>query len=170
MTRSLTPYRERTRMSRPEFILFGPLQRQIERLFEDFAVPAAGGSANNLIPRIEVSENEKEIRITAEMPGLERGDVEITLEGNMLTLRGENQREREKDDKNQNVHVSERSYGVFVRTIELPQGIDPESVQATMSNGVLTITVPKPERTQSKKIDVRDGSSSQANGGQQAAH
>jgi len=64
--------------------------------------------------------------------------------------------EAEKDDKSRNVHLAERSYGVFYRALQLPPGVDPSSVQASMQNGVLRITIPKPARSQAKKIEVKD--------------
>ena len=114
---------------------------------------AANGS---LMPSMEVTETDKELVITAELPGLERKGVDISLEENVLTIRGEKKNESSPDDKTKNVHVSERSYGVFYRILEVPSGIDPSSVQATMSNGVLKITIPKPARAQAKKIEVKE--------------
>ena len=112
---------------------------------------------NNVLPSIDVTETDKEIVITAELPGLERKDVDVTLEDNILTIRGEKKIEAEpKDDKTKNVHVSERAYGVFYRMLELPTGIDPSTVQATMSKGVLKVTIPKPARSETKKIDVKE--------------
>jgi HSP20 family protein len=110
----------------------------------------------SLMPSMDITETEKEFVITAELPGLERKDVEISLEDNVLTIRGEKKSETKPDDKNKNVHVSERSYGVFYRVLELPTKVDPSSVQATMSKGVLKITIPKPARPESKKIEVQE--------------
>ena len=116
-----------------------------------------GGQAQvNLVPSIDVTETDKEIVITAEMPGLERKDVEISVEDDVLTIRGEKKVESEQDDKNKNYHLSERSYGVFYRVLQLPPGVDPSKVQATMSNGVLKITIPKPARSEAKKIEVKE--------------
>ena len=90
------------------------------------------------------------------MPGLERKDVEISVEDDVLTIRGEKKVESEQDDKNKNYHLSERSYGVFYRVLQLPPGVDPSKIQATMSNGVLKITIPKPARSEAKKIEVKE--------------
>jgi HSP20 family protein len=153
--RSLAPSRERSSVARPEFGLFGSLQREIDRLFEDFT--RGFGGQGNLLPSMDVTETDKEIEIAAELPGLERNDVDISVEDNVLTIRGEKKIEREeKDDKNKNYRLAERSYGVFYRAIELPNGIDPSKVQATMSNGVLKIKIPKPARSEAKKIDVKE--------------
>src|ERR1700738_4749090 len=139
--RSLVPFREASALMRPDFGLFG-LHREIDRLFSEFAqgIGPNGGQAN-IIPSIEISETDKAIEVSAEMPGLERKDVEISIEDDPLPTRGEKKIEENKKDKN--VQLSERAYGVFYRVLQLPPGIDPSSVQATMSNGVLKVTIPQ---------------------------
>src|SRR3979409_2208328 len=137
---------------RPEFGLFG-LHREIDRLFSEFA-QAGGQTGAKIIPNIEISETDKAIEVSAEMPGLERKDVEISIEDDTLTIRGEKKIEENQKDKN--VQLSERSYGVFYRVLQLPSGIDPSSVQATMSNGVLKVTIPKPAKSAPKKIEVKE--------------
>jgi HSP20 family protein len=139
---------------RPDFGLFG-LHREIDRLFSDFAQGIGpNGTPANIIPSIEITESDKTIEVSAEMPGLERKDVEISIEDDTLTIRGEKKIEETQNDKN--VQLSERSYGVFYRVLQLPPGIDPSSVQATMSNGVLKITIPKPAKPEPKKIEVKE--------------
>ena len=150
--RSLIPSRDGGALMRPDFGLFG-LHREIDRLFSEFAQGVGPNGAQNIVPNIEISETDKAIEVTAEMPGLERKDVDISIEDDTLTIRGE-KRVEEKDDKN--VQHSERSYGVFLRVLQLPAGIDPSSVQATMSNGVLKIVIPKPAKPEPKKIEVKD--------------
>jgi HSP20 family protein len=139
---------------RPDFGIFG-LHREIDRLFNEFAqgVGSSGGQAN-ILPNIEIAETDKAIEISAEMPGLERKDIDISIEDDTLTIRGE--KKVEEDQKDKNVQHSERSYGVFLRVLQLPPGIDPSSVQATMSNGVLKITIPKPAKPEPKKIEVKE--------------
>lgn len=157
--RALVPFTSRSNATRTEAGGLGTLHREIDRLFDDFTRGFGFGTpmTNNLLPSIEVTEADKGIVITAELPGLERKDVDVTLEDNILTIRGEKKIETEpKDDKTKNVHVSERAYGVFYRMLELPAGIDPSTVQATMSKGVLKITIPKPTRSETKKIDVKE--------------
>jgi HSP20 family protein len=108
----------------------------------------------NIIPSIDVCETDKAIEVSAEMPGLERKDVEISIEDDTLTIRGEKNVEEERKDKN--VQLSERSYGVFYRVLQLPPGVDPSNVQATMSNGVLKLTIPKPAKSEPNKIEVKE--------------
>jgi HSP20 family protein len=157
--RSLTPFRSNGNLARPDYGIFGTLHREVDRLFDEFSRgfgTLANPATNNLVPSINVSETDKQIEITAEMPGLERKDVEVALEDNILTIRGEKKMEDEKTDEKKNHHVVERNYGLFLRMLELPPGIDPSSVQATMSNGVLKIVIPKPAQAEAKKIEVKD--------------
>jgi HSP20 family protein len=141
----------------PGFGLFG-LHREIDRLFSEFA-QGFGSNAGNIMPNIEISETDKAIEVSAEMPGLERKDVEISIDDDTLTIRGEKKVEESQGDKN--VQHSERSYGVFLRMLQLPPGIDPSSVQATMSNGVLRIVIPKPAKSEPKKIEVKEAEAKQ---------
>jgi HSP20 family protein len=135
-----------------------PAHREVSRLLEEFSrsLGAVGAlTTAGLPPSIDVTETDKEIEITAELPGLERQDVEISLEDNVLTIRGE-KKVADADDKNKNYHLTERSYGIFYRAFQLPVGIDPASVEATMSNGVLKVKTPKPAHTEAKKIEVKE--------------
>ena len=128
--RSLIPSGNGGTRTNPSGNPFGFLHREIDRLFEDFTrgIDAGGQAQVNLIPSIDVTEMEKEIVITAEMPGLERKDVEISVEDDVLTIRGEKKVESEQDDKNKNYHLTERSYGVFYRVLQLPPGVDPSKI------------------------------------------
>ncbi|PWR18095.1 heat-shock protein [Zavarzinia compransoris] len=115
---------------------FAAVRQEIDRLFADMAgLPAAA-------PRMDVTETDDAIVVTAELPGLEDEDVDVTLTGNLLTLRGEKKIERE--EKGETRHVIERATGRFARALEVPAGLDPQAVKATMDKGVLTVTLPKP--------------------------
>jgi HSP20 family protein len=155
--RSQVPAQSGGNGGRLVFNPFGSLHREIDRLFEEFTRVAGPGGApaiTHLVPSIDISETDNEIQISAEMPGLERKDVDISVDGNTLTIRGEKKVEERPDDRN--MQVSERSYGVFLRVLELPSGVDPSQIQATMSNGVLKITIPKPSQNEPKKIEVKE--------------
>jgi len=106
-----------------------------------------------LMPSTDVTETDKEIEITAELPGLEEKDVQVNFADGVLTIRGEKKAEKEEKDKN--YRLVERSYGSFERSIALPEGVKPEDVKATIAKGVLTVKVPKPAPAQSKKIEVK---------------
>jgi HSP20 family protein len=151
--RPLIPSREANVLMRPDLGLFG-LHREIDRLFSEFAQGTGPNGMANIMPNIEISESDKAIEVSAEMPGLERKDVEISIEDDTLTIRGE--KRIEQDQKDKNVQHSERTYGEFLRALQLPPGIDPSSVQATMSNGVLKITIPKPAKLEPKRIEGKE--------------
>ena len=151
--RSLIPFRESGALMRPDFGLFG-LHREIDRLFSEFAQGIGPSGVQSIVPNIEIAETDKTIEVSAEMPGLERKDVEISIDDDTLTIRGEKKVEESQKDKN--IQLSERSYGVFYRVLQLPSGIDPSSVQACMSNGILKVAIPKPAKSEPKKIEVKE--------------
>jgi HSP20 family protein len=122
------------------------LHREVNRLFDDvfrgFGMPSLGGLERSLSwPSLELGEADKEVRVTAELPGLEEKDVDITVEEGVLTLRGEKKSEVEDKDRG----YTERSYGRFERRIALPRGVEQDKARATFKNGVLTVTLPKSE-------------------------
>jgi HSP20 family protein len=157
---------------------FAPVRREMERLFEDFfsvfGVPTRGEResaplpAGIIAPRIDVSETDDEVRITAELPGLSEDDVEVRLIDDVLTIRGECQTEQE--DEEQDYRVIERARGTFVRSLRLPFSADPSEVQASFKNGVLTIRIPKPQeaRERVQRIEVKrdESGNGQAGNGQ----
>jgi HSP20 family protein len=135
---------------------FLSLQHEIDRLFDDFTrgFPAfSTGGAAELLPNLDVTETDKQIEITAELPGLEEKDVQVNLADNILTIRGEKKAEKEEKDKT--YRLVERSYGSFVRSLELPEGVNADAIKASIEKGVLKVTVPKPTPAQVKKIDVK---------------
>jgi len=132
---------------------FMSLQREVDQLFDDFTRGWPSVGANQLVPSTDVTETDKEIQITAELPGLEEKDVQINVADNVLTIKGEKKAEKEEKDKN--YRLVERSYGAFSRSIELPAGIDSNSIKASIAKGVLTVVVPKPAPAQVKKIEVK---------------
>ncbi|MFQ5429299.1 MAG: Hsp20/alpha crystallin family protein [Phycisphaerae bacterium] len=103
-------------------------------------------------PRIDLAESDREVIVRAELPGIEPKDVELKVAGNMLTIRGEKTVERE--EKARDYHYSERQYGSFHRCIQLPGSVDPDNVDATYKNGVLTVTLAKRPEALSKRIEV----------------
>jgi HSP20 family protein len=155
--RSLIPFAPRSNPARSDLYPFDALRREFEGVFLDFArsfgVPQNGGGML-LAPRMEVVETDKEIEVSVELPGLERNDVDVSLDGNVLAICAEKKVEAERKDKN--VHLAERAYGVFYRALELPAKVEPSTVEATMSNGVLHIKIPKPAQTEGNKIEVKE--------------
>lgn len=137
----------------PQSGLFTTLQREIDRVFDDFSRGMGSLSIGDVFPRMDVTERDREIEITAELPGLEEKDVDITLADNILTVKGEKKEEREENTAQR--HMVERSYGTFSRSIELPAGIDPAAIKATMEKGILRLTMPKPTQSNARKIEVK---------------
>jgi HSP20 family protein len=132
---------------------FLSLHREVNRLFDDafrgFDMPSTFGRFPGLSaswPNVEMSDTDKELRITAEVPGLDENDIEVLLEDGVLTLRGEKKSETEDKDR----QFSERFYGRFERRIGIGSEIEQDKVNASFKNGVLTVTLPKTERAQSK--------------------
>jgi HSP20 family protein len=147
------------------FDSFMNLQREMNRMFDDAfrgtRPPTSGESAmsNFINPSMNVSETEKEIRITAELPGVTEQDIEVSLEDDALTIRGEKKFERTEGEK-ENYHFVERSYGTFQRSLRLPSSVTPDQVNAKFENGVLTVTFPKTaEQERTRKIQIQSGSS-----------
>jgi HSP20 family protein len=103
-------------------------------------------------PALNISEDEKNITVEAELPGMDSKDIDISLQNNMLVLQGEKRFEEEK--KEGSYHRIERSYGSFSRTIPLSSTVDEDKVKASFKNGVLTVTLPKQEVARGKKIAV----------------
>ena len=136
---------------------FGQLQRRMNSVFEDFFGRSSsdlwGDTTVEFLPRVDVSDTGKEMQITAELPGLDEKDVEVTVTNNMLTIKGE------KEEEEGDYYHSERSYGYFDRTIALPQGIDADNAKAKFKKGVLKVTIPKKPEAQSsrRKIELTEG-------------
>lgn len=138
---------------------FGSLFREVQKTFEDFSrrSPLAGLGSDMLAPRIDIAESKDAIDLTAELPGVDEKNVDVTLADGVLTIRGEKKAERDEKDKDKNWHVVERSYGSFSRTISLPFDPDSAKVEAKFEKGVLHIHLPKPAEVAKKqqKIEVK---------------
>lgn len=135
---------------------FQLLKREMEQLFDHAGDASAGG--NVVAPRMDISEDDQEVTVTAEMPGARPEDVEVIVDDNVLTIRAERTQERETSRRN--YHLVERSVGVFQRSLQLPAPVDPGKVQASFDNGVLTITIPKDgSQARSRRVQVRSGGS-----------
>ena len=133
------------RMSAP---IFG-LRREIDRLFED----TFGREGGSFTPAVDIKENEQEISLEVELPGLKPENVEVIADNGVLTIRGEKQSERKEGEDNR-YQIVERTYGTFVRTFQLPQGVDEEQIKGEFENGVLTVSIPKAALPQPKRIQI----------------
>jgi HSP20 family protein len=132
----------------------------MDRLFEDFfggesqgSLVPMGGEWGTFSPQVDVSETEDEIKVSAELPGLDQEDVDVSLTNGTLLIRGE--KREEKEEKGESYYRSERAYGAFRRDIPLPSAVDVEQVDAVFKNGVLTVTLPKTEGAKTKKVTVK---------------
>ena len=140
---------------------FATLFREVQKTFEDFSrrTPFARLSSDMMSPKIDVAESKDGVELTAELPGVDEKDIDVTLTNRMLTIRGEKKTERDEQDKDKNWHVVERSYGSFSREIPLPFDPDPTMVEAKFNYGVLRIYLRKPLEAAGKqqKIEIKTG-------------
>lgn len=144
--------------------LFGlqRLNRILDEAFAGLLFPEQGGNilTASWVPPTDVSEDANSIQISMEFAGVNPDDVRISLESNVLTIRGEKRQDLEED--NERVHRFERIYGMFERTFVLPNTVDPERIEARYENGVLMVTIPKAERAKPREIEVKSSASGSA--------
>ena len=134
----------------------GDLRRDMERFFERFADPIwepFDMTAGDWAPKLDVSETKDAVVVTAEMPGIDPKEIEIALTGDLLTLKGE--KEKETGEKEERFHRVERTYGAFLRSVRLPMAVDGSKVTATFKNGVLVVTLPKTPAAKGTMIPVK---------------
>ncbi len=124
----------------------------LERVFGDFFGPAAGSVTPAFAPRVDVQETEQELRLSAELPGLEEKDFEVSLEGDVLTIKGE--KTTAYDEEREGVTHVERAHGSFRRSFRIPFDVDSDAVKASYKRGVLTVTLPKPAESQVRTIPI----------------
>lgn len=151
--KNLVPWRRKEEQNlvarnRPDALedLHQQMNRLLDAFFQGWSLPApwrAGQGEPWFAPGCEVAETDDEVKVRAELPGLNEKDVEVTLEDDQMTIRGEKKQERE--EKKKNYHLAECSYGRFERVIPLPSSIDQAGIKARFKKGVLTVTLPKTE-------------------------
>jgi HSP20 family protein len=145
---------------RPQKELWNPmrefenLQNEINRLF-DFTRDDAGGGLldGGFRPALDVRENDSEFIVSCDLPGVEKDEVDISISSNVLTIKGEKRSEEE--EKNATVYRKESWAGTFQRTLSLPNIVDPDKIKAEMTNGVLTVRLPKKEEVKPRQIAVQ---------------
>jgi len=133
------------------------IQQEVNRLFDDLMTrrAEAGMEGAVWVPAVDVAETEEFIKVKVEAPGVAKEDFKISVQNNVLTVRGE--RKMEKETSEENYHRVERVYGSFFRAIELPSAVQTDKVSANYKDGVLTITLPKSEEAKPKEIAVEAG-------------
>lgn len=133
------------------------MQQEMNRYFDEFfGERQTEMMEGSWLPAVDVSETDTELKVRAELPGLTQDDIELNLQDNVLTLKGEKKQE-EKIEK-ENYHRIERSYGSFCRSFTLPAGVKSEDIMATFKEGILEISLPKVEEAKPKKIAITPGS------------
>jgi HSP20 family protein len=142
--RELAPFRDFERM-----------RRDMDRLWESF-FERGGRRAEDegeWLPSLDVAETKNEIVVKAEVPGLDPKDIDISLSDGLLTIKGEKKQERE--EKEEDYHLVERSYGTFTRSIRLPKEVQRDKINASYKNGVLKVVLPKSEEAKKKEVKIK---------------
>jgi HSP20 family protein len=131
------------------------LQREMNRVFDSFFSGVDQPSLINgtWVPAVDVAEGNDAYTVKVELPGVNKDDVKITLESNILTIRGEKKAESEVNEKN--FHRTERSYGSFQRSFTLPTSVKNDKIDAVYKDGILTVSLPKAEEAKPKQIEVK---------------
>lgn len=133
-------------------------RREIDNLFDrffdgDFFPSTELFREGGWTPRIDIKEDKKNITVRAEIPGVDHKDLNIDLDGRILSIKGE--KKQEKEDKEENMYRVERSYGYFARSLELPAEVDPDGVEAEYKKGVLTVKLKKTRESERKRIEIK---------------
>lgn len=132
------------------------LQGDMNRLFDRFFEGRAGNrSARRWIPAMDLVETEDHLVLRGDLPGLTEDDVNVEIKDNVLTVSGE--RKAENEEKGEGYHRVERSFGSFSRSLSLPQGVEPDQVEATFDNGVLEVRIPKPAEAKPRRVQIGKG-------------
>jgi len=143
--RELAPFKEFERM-----------RRDMDRLWDSFfegGLRRKTEGAGEWLPSLDVSETKNELVVKAEVPGMDPKDIDISLSDGMLTIKGE--KKQEKEEKEADYHLVERSYGSFTRSVQLPKEVQSEKINASYKNGILKITLPKSEEAKKKEIKIK---------------
>jgi HSP20 family protein len=150
------------------FSLMRKMTEEMDRVFDEYAASRGNGKKSVWAPVVEVSERDNNLEVKAELPGLNPSDVKVQVTDDAIILQGE--RKDERDETKGGVHVTERHYGSFYRSIPLPEGADAEKARAKFENGVLELTVPiQQQQKKSREIPVEASSPSSAGPSEKAA-
>lgn len=144
--RELAPFRDFERM-----------RRDMDRLWESFFERGVRRTdeEGEWLPSIDVAETKNDVVVKAEIPGMDPKDIDISLTDGLLTIKGEKKEEREEKEKD--YHLVERSYGAFTRSVRLPKEVQRDKINASYRNGILTVTLPKSEEAKKKEVKIKVG-------------
>ncbi len=142
--RELAPFKE-----------FERVRREMDRLWDSFLEGGLRkrGGEGEWLPSLDVAETKNELVVKAEVPGMDPKDIDISLSDGVLTIRGE--KRQEKEEKEADYHVVERSYGSFMRSVQLPTEVQSDKISASYKNGILRITLPKSEEAKKKEVKIK---------------
>jgi len=129
-----------------------PTNAWVDRFFEDFS-PQFRADGEECHQSFDISETDEHVHVKGDLPGIDVKDLDISIENNVLTVRGE--KKQEKEDKNESYHCVERYYGSFSRSFTLPTTVKADDIEAVYKDGVLQLTIPKSEASKRKKIEVK---------------
>src|SRR3954453_5527779 len=132
--------------------LQGDMNRLFDRFFED---RTANGASRRWIPAMDLVETEDHLVLRSDLPGMTEEDIDIEIKDNVLTVSGE--RKAENEEKGEGYHRVERAFGSFSRSLTLPQGVDPEQVDANFDKGVLEVRIPKPAEAKPTRVQIGTG-------------
>lgn len=130
---------------------FRDMEDMVNRLFADW--PRLREEHGGWNPSVDMIDRQDEVVLRADLPGMEQKDIDVTVQDNMITIRGERKEEREEKDKD--YYCCERTFGTFTRTMALPPSVDPEGVKATFKNGILEVRLPKTREAKGRKVEIK---------------
>jgi HSP20 family protein len=139
----------------PFAVLRSEMDSLFENFFRGFDLQPFESRLGGFNPKVDVTENDKEIKISAELPGMDEKDIDVSLQKDVLTIKGE--KKEEKEDKGKDYYRMERSYGSFSRSVPMPVDVETDKIEAKFKKGVLSITLPKTAKAvaETKKIAVK---------------
>jgi HSP20 family protein len=132
------------------------VRREMDRLWDSFFEERPTRRVEEVrewLPSVDIAETEKDIVVRAEIPGIDPKDIDISLANDLLTIKGE--KKQEKEEKEENYHLVERSYGAFTRSVRLPGEVQNDKISASYKNGILKVTLPKSEEAKKKEIRIK---------------
>ena len=138
-------------LRRPNDWMATPNMRFFDRFFDDFGLPELSDD-KQWPPTIDVSETDDHVILRAEVPGMDKKDINITMSDGLLTIQGE--KKQEKEEEKENYRFVERRYGSFSRSLRVPNGVDTDKIDASYKDGVLKVAIPKSEPEKSRKIEI----------------
>jgi HSP20 family protein len=135
---------------------FERMRREMDRLWDSFfegGLRRRTEEAGEWLPSLDITETKNEVIVKAEVPGLDPKDIDISLSDGVLTIKGE--KKQEKEEKEADYHLIERSYGAFTRLVKLPKEVQSDKISASYKNGILKVTLPKSEEAKKKEVKIK---------------